>query len=943
MKKFKLLDKLKKVILIILCAITVFFSMPKKSDAGIIQDFVQLILYIPDGIMWLLNEHVAGSESETSIYINTKGTGDGTYGYMYNFDVTPYDIFTSGLTYKMKNIDGSDGEELIKLPILDINFFKKGLEGSKSSAEVLRPTISNVYYSLRNIVLIVMLVVLLYVGIRILIASAVSDQVKYKQWIMDWVVGICLVVLLQYIMSFMMNINEIIVEMLGENREASYYISLSKLSKDVGGWDPAVRDKADTDVGYYIFYAEHLAVANATSNTKYDFDVDTATIYIDPSKGDTDRSDWGNNGTVFINARIVKDEFDASTTTAGWAGSGLGGAAAGAAIGSIVPGIGTGVGALIGAGVGLFTYGSVKAATGGGSEGWADKAVYRCNLAEYVRTITSFGSKWVVEFKPSGTYAVFNSQEERDLGDESFYGYAILYILLVIESCMFLYTYLKRVFKLAFYTMIAPLIAFMYPIDKLGDGKAQAFNTWFKEYLYNVLIQPLHLLLYTVFIYSAMSLMHESAIYAIAAYAYMIAAEKFFKKIFGFDKAPTGGPGGLGSPIAGAMAMKGLDALKGGSKGGAKSEKGSDGASKSKIKYAKRPTTANPPTNAPTSGGRSSVVPSFGGGSVPSSFGGESLSGSTLTGGGRTTSYAPGANGGNKGIPIVTRALRGIGQSIAGGANVLGQKTARKITGARTNSWREIGANPGLIKYGAENAGKAVLKGAGKAAVRAGGGLLGAAGGLAAGALVGMAASAFQGEDKMASSMQTGALGGMALGVGLGNGLANKVEAFNNEVSDYRAENYADYAVERAFYDSFNDDDYIKEWDQLDMNQKDAITEIRSDDPNLFRDSAGVKRARKAMSAGYDKDDIYEMEKFIDDCDGEVDSTRAHDLISAQIDLSNATQDEIRKAKIAAQKEINQGNITDPTEITNIKEEALKNIMISNMQEHYRKYKFGNL
>ena len=38
---------------------------------------------------------------------------------------------------------------------------------------------------------------------------------------------------------------------------------------------------------------------------------------------------------------------------------------------------------------------------------------------------------------------------------------------------------------MAFLTMVAPLVAFMYPIDKMNDGKAQGFDTWIKEYIFN--------------------------------------------------------------------------------------------------------------------------------------------------------------------------------------------------------------------------------------------------------------------------------------------------------------------------------------------------------------------------------------------------------------------------------------------------------------------------
>ncbi len=66
---------------------------------------------------------------------------------------------------------------------------------------------------------------------------------------------------------------------------------------------------------------------------------------------------------------------------------------------------------------------------------------------------------------------------------------------------------------MAFLTIIAPLVAITYPIDKINDGKAQAFDMWLKEYIFNLLIQPLHLLLYIILINSAMTFASKNIFY----------------------------------------------------------------------------------------------------------------------------------------------------------------------------------------------------------------------------------------------------------------------------------------------------------------------------------------------------------------------------------------------------------------------------------------------
>ena len=144
--------------------------------------------------------------------------------------------------------------------------------------------------------------------------------------------------------------------------------------------------------------------------------------------------------------------------------------------------------------------------------------------------------------------------------------YTIIYLALVIYTCIFTVMYLKRFLWMAFFTMISPLVALTYPLDKAGDGHAQAFNLWFKEYTMNAIIQPVHLILYTVFVSSANELAVNNPIYAIVAIAFLIPAEKFVKKMFGLDKAET--ESDFGSFAGGALAMKGLQTLQGLGNGG---------------------------------------------------------------------------------------------------------------------------------------------------------------------------------------------------------------------------------------------------------------------------------------------------------------------------------------------------------------------------------------
>lgn len=164
-------------------------------------------------------------------------------------------------------------------------------------------------------------------------------------------------------------------------------------------------------------------------------------------------------------------------------------------------------------------------------------------------------------------------------GTSGYVGYALCFLVLVIYTIIFTVTYAKRLLYIIFFTIISPLVALTYPLDKINDGKAQAFNMWLREYIFNLLIQPFHLLLYTVLISTAFDLAGTNIIYTLVAIGFMTPAEKFLRKMFGFDKAGT--PGFLDGASGAALTMHGLHSLEkiAGRGPGGKKQQGNNGSS----------------------------------------------------------------------------------------------------------------------------------------------------------------------------------------------------------------------------------------------------------------------------------------------------------------------------------------------------------------------------
>ncbi len=139
----------------------------------------------------------------------------------------------------------------------------------------------------------------------------------------------------------------------------------------------------------------------------------------------------------------------------------------------------------------------------------------------------------------------------------------IVYIGIVFQTLFFLIAYINRMLKVGFLLVISPLITVTYSIDKMGDGKAQALESWLKEFVYTILIQPFHCIIYYSFISIAFALVSQgnsdysyneiaAGIMAILCIKFVNDGEKVVRKIFGFqdDNSKTAMAAGAVAAIA---------------------------------------------------------------------------------------------------------------------------------------------------------------------------------------------------------------------------------------------------------------------------------------------------------------------------------------------------------------------------------------------------------
>lgn len=258
--------------------------------------------------------------------------------------ITPFDIFFN------------------KVKILDVNFFEIGK--TVNIVNTIRTGIAAWYYALRLIAISILLVILVYVGIRMAISTVATDKAMYKKMLYDWVVSLVLVFLINYIIIFVITLNNIVVDSLGKNVDAT-----------------AIADTYDTirNLGFKIF----------------DIDSIPATV---------------------------------------------------------------------------------------------------------------------------------------------------IYCMLVVQTIGLVITYFNRMLKIAFLIIISPLITLTYAVDKMGDGKAQALGNWLREFIFTVIIQIFHCIIYMSMINVAFNLLLEhsgkgvkhalaTAVMAILCVNFVRTAEDLVRKI----------------------------------------------------------------------------------------------------------------------------------------------------------------------------------------------------------------------------------------------------------------------------------------------------------------------------------------------------------------------------------------------------------------------------
>lgn len=471
MKKFTSKNIFEKFILVIVCVILLNFCIAPsvKAEGGtsfggkmmaIMRDFTTAIADVAASVVQL------GMTGEWHYAVADRG----------NVTTSGHDYWVKEPEFRYPMLQISP--EVIfanKVQLLDANFISANttesenyLVQAKNTKPIssLRKIVASWYVTLRTIAVVGLLSVLIYIGIRIIISSTSQDKAKYKQRLVDWVIAFCLLFFMHYIMAAVVTVVERVNKMLSEdvikgitlNTEygnVEYNDQSGDHNFDFGG--TGTPSQNPNSLGEFVkenVLDEDVAkwdeeVVNEVKNA-------VGTECIDEGAWERTSSNSAGTGGIVIYERIL--EFERATATITKTDgihiqmtspyNTLHNLKYEYSIHRDNPTVDPGTGEESG-----NTTLNLKVDSKGRYYIDGDRILYFTNYARLYLNV-----KDKDEYLPMST------------------AYLIIYIALITFTVVFTIRYIKRVIYIAFLTLMAPMVALTYPIDKIKDRKSASMG-----------------------------------------------------------------------------------------------------------------------------------------------------------------------------------------------------------------------------------------------------------------------------------------------------------------------------------------------------------------------------------------------------------------------------------------------------------------------------------
>jgi hypothetical protein len=363
------------------------------------------------------------------------------------------------------------------------------------------------------------LIILVYVGMKVILASTGAQKGKYKEAINSWLAGLLLLFFLPYGLKYIVVINNNLVEKLGENRQSiyTYYNAadikkmemdgkyaggdaftsdideLKQLEQDLEGKEAELKKQED-EIHAKMPEKVQPVWAQVSISVPEDVYVEAyyKYIYIIYTFIPENINDW----TTEVEKQYQKeiDEMYEMLKNGGY--------------------------------------------TATSRDEWEnylkDIKAKNMEIAEVQEQLEYV--QMLIQIKTSSTDLM--GQMYLKAGETGRIFYALVWLILIWQLVFLLILYYKRIFMVALLIVIFPLVMVTYVLDKLKDGKSQVFNTWFNEYLINIIVQFFHAVAYLVLVDTGLKIYQKNPnnwLFFLLAIMSLFPIERILRSIFGLN------------------------------------------------------------------------------------------------------------------------------------------------------------------------------------------------------------------------------------------------------------------------------------------------------------------------------------------------------------------------------------------------------------------------
>ena len=112
--------------------------------------------------------------------------------------------------------------------------------------------------------------------------------------------------------------------------------------------------------------------------------------------------------------------------------------------------------------------------------------------------------------------------------------YFIEFLAFVIIDYKFFFKYIKRSFMIFMLVVLSPVVAIIHIFNKI-KGKDGVIGEWVSQYVMNIFMQPLHALLYLIFMFTAANIAIQAPLLGVVFLWVLLRAERIFNVILELD------------------------------------------------------------------------------------------------------------------------------------------------------------------------------------------------------------------------------------------------------------------------------------------------------------------------------------------------------------------------------------------------------------------------